>query len=603
MKRQIPLNRFAWGRMARIIATISVILIPFVLAFSDTRQQHKNDFFTPRTYNRSFHIAHSGDISLRNQQVSLSHFAVDSNTQIQTEYKQDVSKKLHQTLFYARAEDAGLNPFKLLKIDSIIMEAIEKGAMPGGQVFVSKNGIIVYEKAFGYHDYTLTKPVLPDDLYDVSSLTKIAATTLAAMKLTQDSILNLSAPLGNYFRDTTIRYTHVRKDTVVIQKTLQIAGMDEEEIKRRVRGRKITYRSDSAILMNETIRRPHMPESNIFRVPVYRLLAHHSGINPSLPLTPYTAYLDTYQKILKNKQSGNILAAHIREDYEEPGENQDEILMKDTREIDFVNETVFPFRFTREEAFNHFYSRNLTDKSVTPVTDSMFLRNQFMDSLYQAVKRIRVFPMDGYRYACINMILLQMAIDSITQSNLDDFMKQEFYQPLGMHNTTYNPLRFFPRERIAPTENENVWRMQLIHGTVHDPSAALLGGIAGNAGLFSTASDLGILGQMLLNGGEYGEQRYLSSEIIELFTSRQSLNHRGLGFNKPTPGGNHARDIPESAFGHVGFTGTAMWIDPENEIVFVFLSNRIHPSASNNLLQKMKVRERVHQAVYDAIRK
>jgi CubicO group peptidase (beta-lactamase class C family) len=595
--------RFVWPGLLK---TMGITIILFIIS-GDSQNFLRVHYYIPPPAQRAFDVEEFLNYAAaENQQVSKWLFAAWVEKRDIERKKQsdaDLGEKIRKTLFYAKAEQAGLDPEALHNIDSIMLHAIEMGAMPGGQIFVAKKGIIVYEKAFGYHDYSQSRPVNLDDLYDVSSLTKIAATTLAAMKLTQDSILQLNAPLGSYFRDTTIRYTRIRRDTVVVKRTLSIAGLSEDEIQQKVRGRKIIYRSDSVLHMNETIRRIHLPESNIFRVPIYRLLAHHSGVSPSLPLTTYTDFPDTYLKIRRNDPSKIMLAANNRENHEDINANPDDILLKDTREVDFVNEPVSSFRFTRDEAFSYFFSRNHTANASVSITDSMYLRNQFMDSLYQAVKRIRVFPKDGLKYSCINMILLQMAIDSLTRTNLDEFMKKEFYLPLGMKNTTFNPLQSFPRERITPTENEKIWRMQLIHGTVHDPSAALLGGIAGNAGLFSTASDLGILGQMLLNGGIYGDQRFLSNEIIELFTSKQSLNHRGLGFNKPTAKGIHAPDASESTYGHTGFTGTAMWVDPENEIVFVFLSNRIHPSASNELLQKMRVRERVHQVVYDAIKK
>jgi CubicO group peptidase (beta-lactamase class C family) len=156
---------------------------------------------------------------------------------------------------------------------------------------------------------------------------------------------------------------------------------------------------------------------------------------------------------------------------------------------------------------------------------------------------------------------------------------------------------------IAPTENDEVWRDQLLQGTVHDPSAALLGGVSGNAGLFSTAADLGILGQMLLNGGHYGGKQYLDTATVRQFTQKQEENHRGLGFDRPSKNGVHAADIHPSSFGHLGFTGSAMWVDPENEIVFVFLSNRVYPNADNNVIATQKIRQKVHQAVYDAINK
>jgi beta-N-acetylhexosaminidase len=500
-------------------------------------------------------------------------------------------------------EQTGLSSQKLSVIDSIMLDAINRGAMPGGQVFIAKNGIIVYEKAFGYHDYTQTHPVELTDLYDVASVTKIAATTLAAMKLTQEKKLDLDAPLGKYFTDTLIRYKYLKKDTVINALTYNVSGKTNNQIRKLIGKRNYNFINDSVVTVYETILKPIMPESNIFRVPVYRLLTHQSGINPSLPLMPYLMYAETYQKIIGKNQNEYQMASLNRENYSDIYDHQtDDLIMPDVKEIDQVHEDARPFDFSIEEAFSYFFSKtNNNGLASTSITENMYLKNQFKDSLYQAIKRIHVCNKQELQYADINMILLQMVMDSINQTNLDTYTKKEFYEKLGMKHTTFNPLNHFPKENIVPTEEEKYWRGQLIHGTVHDPSAALMGGIAGNAGLFSTASDLGILGQMLLNGGTYGDEQFLDKEIIETFTENNPDTNRGLGFNKATQGGGYAFTAPESTYGHTGFTGTAMWVDPENEIVYVFLSNRVLPNASNNMLLDLRIREKVHQAVYNAM--
>jgi CubicO group peptidase (beta-lactamase class C family) len=500
-------------------------------------------------------------------------------------------------------EQTGLSSRKLSVIDSIMLDAINRGAMPGGQVFIAKNGIIVYEKAFGYHDYTETHPVELTDLYDVASVTKIAATTLAAMKLSQEKKLDLDAPLGKYFTDTLIRYKYLNKDTLINALTYNVSGKTNNQIRELIGKRNYNFINDSVVTVYETILKPIMPESNIFRVPVYRLLTHQSGINPSLPIMPYIMYAETYQKIVQKDQEEPLLASLNRENYSDINDQHtDDLIMPDVKEIDHVHEDIRPFDFSMEEAFNYFFSKtNENGLSSTSITDNMYLKNQFRDSLYQAIKRIHVYNKQDLQYSDINMILLQMVMDSINQTDLDTYTKKEFYERLGMKHTTFNPLNHFPKNKIVPTEEEIYWRGQLIHGTVHDPSAAFMGGIAGNAGLFSTASDLGILGQMLLNGGTYGDEKYLDKEIIELFTANNPDTNRGLGFNKATQGGGYAFTAPESTYGHTGFTGTAMWVDPENEIVYVFLSNRVLPNASNNMLVDLRIREKVHQAVYNAM--
>ncbi|HOG19166.1 MAG TPA: serine hydrolase, partial [Salinivirgaceae bacterium] len=161
--------------------------------------------------------------------------------------------------------------------------------------------------------------------------------------------------------------------------------------------------------------------------------------------------------------------------------------------------------------------------------------------------------------------------------------------------------------RIAPTENDTIFRKQLIHGYVHDQGAALLGGKSGHAGLFGNALEIAIFGQMLLNNGEYGNKKYFDKKTIDLFTTAhftKDKNRRGLGFDKPdinksTLGPTFSK-ISQSSFGHTGFTGTYLWIDPEEQIVYVFLSNRIYPDASNKKLSKYNIRTRVHSKFYEA---
>ncbi|TVQ10680.1 MAG: hypothetical protein EA361_13705 [Bacteroidetes bacterium] len=505
-------------------------------------------------------------------------------------------------LIHTAAEAAGLDSRQLSSIDSIVQDAIDRGAMPGAQVFIARKGRIVYEKAFGHHDYSQQIPVTLTDLYDVASITKIAATTLAAMKLSEEKKLDLDSPLGKYFKDKSIHYTSLKSDTLIRVDTINLRKKTLIQAQLLISLPQSSFLNDSILLVSKTTITRKIPETNIFRVPLRKLLAHQSGITPTLPIIPYLFYAESYQRLLEKDYRLQLMAINKDESYDDIWDVQQGVILQTQEEIGRVDEIKPVFTFDRETAFEHFYSRErIPGKAETAITASMYLRTQFADSLYQALKRVKVAKETPTQYTCLNMILLQMAMDSITGIHSDTYLKNEFFTPLGMKNTTYNPLQYFPQNRIIPTEEDRFWRAELIHGTVHDPSAAMLGGVAGNAGLFSTASDLGILGQMLLNGGTYDNRQYLQEETIEYFTQRQPDNHRGLGFDKPTQKGIHATDLHPSSYGHLGYTGGAMWVDPENEIVFIFLSNRIYPSASNNLLSTLKVRQKVHQVVYDAI--
>jgi len=476
-------------------------------------------------------------------------------------------------LKYSLPEDAGLNPEKLKDIDSIVNYAIISGAMPGCQVFVAKNGIVIYEKSFGYLDYSKTNSVDNSDMYDVASLTKICATTLAMMKMVESGRIKLDEKIGTYFKNTHIDYGKIKPDTVTIIDTLIITGKTNLQIKELVLNKDTVYLNDSMLQRKEIFITKTTPSANIFQVPIRALLVHQSGISPSLPILPYMFYEDSYAKYKKEEAKKLGIA------------DADKLT------------------FSRQEAWNYYYSNKwVKDSAEVKIAENMYLQNRWRDTLWEDVKRLGTFNRSTYQYTDMNMILTQMIIDTVNKKTIDKFVKEEFYEDLGMRNTTYKPLDYrIPTNRIAPTENENYWRKQVVHGNVHDPSAAMLGGISGNAGLYSTASDLGILGQMWLNGGTYGGQRYLNESTIKNFTATQPENHRGLGFDKAAARNLNAPSAPASTYGHTGFTGCVMWVDPVNEIVYVFLSNRLHPNVKNWQILGQKVLQNVHQVVYDAI--
>jgi CubicO group peptidase (beta-lactamase class C family) len=248
-----------------------------------------------------------------------------------------------------------------------------------------------------------------------------------------------------------------------------------------------------------------------------------------------------------------------------------------------------------------YYSNKKTDSSLVQVADGMYLKNRWLDSLWQRTKEVGVSGRKVSQYTDLNMILVQITIDTINRSNMNRYMQKEFYAPLGLKNIMYQPRQNrVPLNRIAPTENDRTWRRQVVHGHVHDPSAAMLGGISGNAGLFASAEDLGVLFQMLLNGGTYGGRRYLSENIIRLFTTTNEETGRGLGFDKWGNENIVAPSASPNTYGHTGFTGCCVWVDPDSKLVFVFLSNRVHPNVNNHRINGLKIRQKVHQVFYDA---
>jgi CubicO group peptidase (beta-lactamase class C family) len=187
-------------------------------------------------------------------------------------------------------------------------------------------------------------------------------------------------------------------------------------------------------------------------------------------------------------------------------------------------------------------------------------------------------------------------------------MEEQFYKSLGLKTLTFHPREKFPLSRIIPTENDTLFRHQLVQGDVHDQAAALLGGVAGHAGLFGTSNDMAVILQMLIQNGSYGGRQYIKPETVALFTKQQFKgNRRGLGFDKPqlvpSEPGPACEEASANSFGHTGFTGTYIWADPDNDLIIVFLSNRVNPDAEPNKLVQLGIRTQIQQTLYRALNK
>ncbi len=243
------------------------------------------------------------------------------------------------------------------------------------------------------------------------------------------------------------------------------------------------------------------------------------------------------------------------------------------------------------------------------VASGMYMNHAYRDTVYQMIEESDIRGRKNYLYSDLGYYYLRDVAEKITGSTLDRYADRNFYSLLGAGTLTYRPLQKFSSEQIVPTENDIIFRRQLLQGYVHDPGAALLGGVGGHAGLFSSANDLAKLMQMFLQGGKYGGHRFFGKEVIDYFTTAHMLdndNRRGVGFDKPEPdssqNGPSAKSASMSSYGHSGFTGTISWVDPDEELVYVFLSNRVHPDQFNNKLIEMNVRTKIQQAIYDSIK-
>lgn len=397
---------------------------------------------------------------------------------------------------YSSPEYEGVDGAYLQKIDSIALDCINKKAAPGCQVFVAVNGKVIYNKAFGYHTYTKGTFVKTDDIYDLASLTKIAATTLSAMKLSDDNKMDIDEKLVKYLPC--------------------LKGTDKENI--------------------------------IIR----ELMAHQARLRAWIPFNEYVT-------------------------------------------IKGEPDTAF-FRKELEEGFS------------TRVAKNLFIKDDYSFTMYDTIIASKLLSTNKYRYSDLGFYLLKKAIENISNQRFDTYVDHTFYRPLGLKTMTFNPLNKFELNRITPTENEKNFRKQLIHGHVHDPGAAMLGGISGHAGLFSDAADVAVIMQMLLQKGFYGGRQYIRQETVEEFTKQQfplNDNRRGIGFDKPNTDGPDngpaCNLVSPSSFGHTGFTGTYAWADPEYGIVYVFLSNRVHPDATVNKLAKLNTRTEIQKVIYEAV--
>ncbi|MEX2594511.1 MAG: glycoside hydrolase family 3 N-terminal domain-containing protein [Anditalea sp.] len=403
-------------------------------------------------------------------------------------------------LGYSNPESQGMDSYALLEIDRIMQKAIAKKSTPGGTVLVAKNGKVVFEKGYGFHDYSQSVSVRAETIYDLASITKVLATTQVMMFLQSRNLINMNRTVGEYL--------------------------------------------------------PELIPTNKGGLLIKDIMTHEAGL---LPWIPHYA-----QTVESNSWKINY------------------------------------YRETKEEGFN------------IPVAENMYGMDALPDSLWRwTIKsNLKKLPSGkgkhSYAYSDLGMYILQRLIERAVNQPIDEFLEQNFYDPLGIYSLTYHPLRKFSKNRIAPTENDVAFRKRLIHGYVHDPGAAMFGGVAGHAGLFGTANDLAIIMQMMLQNGDYGGINLLEENTIKEFTKRQSSqSRRAWGWDKPAPeigkGANAGVLAPKNSFGHTGFTGTAVWADPENDLIYVFLSNRVHPNAANNSLLRDDVRTDIHDVIYKSM--
>lgn len=326
----------------------------------------------------------------------------------------------------------------------------------------------------------------------------------------------------------------------------------------------------------------HIPElkgSNKSDISIKEILYHQSGVTPTI---------NFYLKAIDNDSYKGSLYSSVKRQSHPVKFDSKTYVRNDFKYLpDLVS-------YKRKPGF------------TTEVARDFYVSDSFKDSIMHGIKESKLGKRGRYSYSCVNFIMLKMMVENLTKRPMDRLLYEDFYSRLGATSTMYNPLHKFDTISIAPTENDGFVRRQILQGYVHDEAAAFQGGVSGNAGLFSNANDLAKVLQMMLDNGEYGGERYLSAETTRLFTQSKSPTcRRGLGFDKPLAGNPKLSPCgalaPASVYGHTGFTGTCFWIDPDNKIIYIFLSNRVNPTRANNKLGSLDIRTRIQDAIYKSI--
>jgi CubicO group peptidase (beta-lactamase class C family) len=324
---------------------------------------------------------------------------------------------------------------------------------------------------------------------------------------------------------------------------------------------------------------PETAETNKGTITISELLKHKSGLPPNMPTF--------YNFIDRSVLNGSIFNKNKSDNYPT---RVDERL--------FANKDVV----LRKELFSSSGSSN----NSVQVAKNLYFDKIFGDSLYQIMLAMPVDRVKIYKYSDLGIGFLQKVAERIYKAPLDRLADSLLFSPMCLTSICFNPLTKFPLEQIVPTEDEQLFRKQLLQGYVHDPAAALMGGVAGHAGAFANAGDVARIMQMFLDGGTYGGVQLFSPETVKLFTSRTDASvRRGLGFDKPDSSSIVISPVcveaSSQSFGHTGFTGTIAWADPQNGLVFVFLSNRIHTHVWNKKLMQMDIRAKCMSAAYRSV--
>ncbi len=470
-------------------------------------------------------------------------------------YNDGIKTKALQRLQYGLPESVGVNgDYLATHIDSIVNSAIQQKATPGAVVLVAKNGKVIFHKAYGKHTYEGNNSVSTNDLYDLASVTKISTSVPAMMRMEDEGKFNLDMTMGELYPDwkNSNKVGLVYRDILTHQARLKAwipFWMD-------------CIDSTKMVLASKIYKQKYSDK--------------------------YTVTF--WDKLFRRKATMLRMCQVIHTDKQ---------LWKDcvnlTKDPTIWKDNTFAYKSSSEYPLQ--------------VADNLWIHKNYHNTILKAIEDSPLREKKEYVYSDLSYYLYPQIIPRLTGQSWEEFLKGTFYRPLGATTLTYNPRRFYGLTNIVPTEYDSLFRKNLIHGRVHDEGAAMLDGISGHAGLFGTANDLAKLMQMYLQKGYYGGQQFIKSNTLQEWTSypfEASVNsRRGVGFDKPDRkkvGISSAVSASPSSFGHSGFTGTFAWVDPEKDLVYIFLSNRVYPTRNNTKLSDLNVRTNVHQVIYDAIK-
>ncbi len=440
-------------------------------------------------------------------------------------------------------DEHGVNSRLLARIDEIAKEGIKEGAYPGCQIVVLKDGKEMYNKAFGTHIWR-------------------GAVGISANKL--PAAVNVPGAALPVLPTDVYDLASLTKTTATLLAVMKLYDKGRLSLTDRA--------SDYLSWLQDTDKKD---------ITIRQLLLHESGLPSTLLFYQEAIDEDSYAGTLFKAKPDAVHSVQIG--------------------IRTWANPKFKFR-------KGLMSEVRTAEHTLQVSDSLWLNCSFKEEYRQKIVKAPLRDR-RYRYSCVGFILLQQVVEARTGMSMDAFLEQEFYAPMGLKRTGYLPYNHMPipKAEIVPSSVDPFLRKTVLQGFVHDESAAFLGGVSGNAGLFSNATEVARIYQMLLNGGELDGKRYLSPETCRVFTTTVSrISRRGLGFDKPdrqNPAKSPcAAAAPATVYGHTGFTGTCAWVDPTNGLVYVFLCNRIYPDVWNTKLMKLDIRTRIQEVIYQALK-